>query len=201
MTFATNNTQDQHQKISHGFDGIKDLQGDTKKRVCQKHGEYLARFITAMPNKKIYSACPQCNAEWNRRKEAERGQEVKSKSAQMIKMSNIPTRYLKSSMAGYDIDNNKNKAFALKVCQKYVSAFPERKKDGCSLVMCGTPGTGKTHLACAIALELMRKGDSARYCTVYKAVNAIKNTYSDRGMTESQVLKSFLSPSLLILDG
>jgi DNA replication protein DnaC len=67
--------------------------------------------------------------------------------------------------------------------------------------MVGNPGTGKTHLASAIAMQVMESGRAVHFTTVGRLLRHVKSTYS-RGadQTEEQVLQSYLEPDLLVLD-
>ncbi|GGX98960.1 hypothetical protein GCM10007386_32320 [Pseudoduganella dura] len=49
---------------------------------------------------------------------------------------------------------------------------------GTSLIFCGTIGTGKTHLAVAIAHEVMARGRQAVFVKTMRAIDAVKETYA-----------------------
>ena len=118
-----------------------------------------------------------------------------------LEKSRIPKRFISSTIAGYDTGNHGGKTRAAKLSQAYVDTFPERKMLGESLVFCGVPGTGKTHLACAVAIELIQRGHKALYSTTYDAVMSVKSTYgihSDK--TEKEVFDVYRNVELLIID-
>ena len=71
-----------------------------------------------------------------------------------------------------------------------------------NIVMIGNPGTGKTHLAAAIADYIVRETEcTAVFRSLHSILQAIKSTYGgDAGFTESDVLQLFTSPDLLIID-
>jgi DNA replication protein DnaC len=72
---------------------------------------------------------------------------------------------------------------------------------GASLILCGAPGTGKTHLGCAVANELLKQGFTALYTTATALVRDIRATWArDSERTETEVLKAFIAPDLLIID-
>lgn len=114
--------------------------------------------------------------------------------------SGVPLRYRGLKLADYTLDTKESKIVYSRV-KNYIKKFEELKQIGCSLVFCGRPGTGKTHLACSLANELIQTGERVLYTTVYKAISEVKSTYSkESGTTEAEVIKAFQEPALLILD-
>jgi DNA replication protein DnaC len=112
----------------------------------------------------------------------------------------IPKRFRGCTLIGF-VGDAKGIVHARKLARKYVDEFTKRKEEGCSLVLCGSPGTGKTHLACAIGLELIRREHPVLYTTEYRATRAVKQTWNaDSKWTETDILKDFYKPDLLILD-
>ena len=91
---------------------------------------------------------------------------------------------------------------ALKVCQAYASRWPERLQKGGGLVMCGKPGTGKNHLALAIARHAITEHQSsAVFTTALKIAREYKSTWSKgSSRTEDEVIRYFTKPDLLIID-
>ncbi|MFO1380850.1 MAG: ATP-binding protein [Chitinivorax sp.] len=71
-----------------------------------------------------------------------------------------------------------------------------------SLVLLGKPGTGKTHLACSIAVELMRRaGKQALYRTVRDLVREVRATWHrEAAETEIDVIARLTQAPLLVLD-
>lgn len=114
--------------------------------------------------------------------------------------SGIPPRFTSVSIDGFEADEPRQ--FEAKVFAQRLSAdLIAGSTPGRSAVFCGLPNTGKTHMACAIALDLLRAGHTARYTTVYRAMRAIKSTWGDLAQqSELQVVSVFESPDFLILD-
>jgi len=109
----------------------------------------------------------------------------------------IPERYAESTLGNYAADLP-GQSRALRTATGYVEAFPNR---GASMVFCGKPGTGKTHLACAVARCIAERGHTARFETVLSAIRSIKDTYRrDSESSESQAIAALISPALLVLD-
>lgn len=178
--------------------------GSTIDRFCKNHGGYTATTISVFGGKKIYSPCPVCADETERRGRRDAEKEKEAKKAYKIKelmgQSGITKRFLSSSIENYRAITQPQKT-ALDIVQKYFINFQHRKEQGCSLVFCGLPGTGKTHLACAIGNLLIQECVSVVYSTVYKAIGDVKSTYNRNSeKSEYQVIELFKQPELLILD-
>lgn len=69
-----------------------------------------------------------------------------------------------------------------------------------SILLMGTPGTGKTHLAAAVAIEQVSQLKSVIFGTVPTILGRIKSTFSGDGATEAEVKNAIMGCSLLVLD-
>jgi DNA replication protein DnaC len=87
------------------------------------------------------------------------------------------------------------------VAKNYVEEFADHLAAGRCLVFCGSPGTGKTHLACAIAKSVAQSGRSTRYFTVQELIRSIRATWQP-GSRESEdtVLRRLQKLDFLVLD-
>jgi DNA replication protein DnaC len=173
---------------------------DTEQRQCEQHGEYTAKLLCG----RIMSRCPACEKirvqeqidEAQRQAEENREYAIRS----ILGRSGIPPRFQARDFDSYRPADEKQ-ARILKICKAYAEKFDDRMANGGGLVLCGLPGTGKTHLACAVANSIAQRGRTSLFLSVMQAVRRVKQTYSrDSDETEAEAINSFFRPDLLILD-
>ena len=87
-----------------------------------------------------------------------------------------------------------------KIAKRYAETFPERYNKGDGLYIEGTNGTGKTHLAAAIALQLIGEGIPVICKTSTDMLADIKKAYDSKEIAESKVLDVYKATDLLIID-
>lgn len=178
---------------------------------CDQHGGYTATR-TEYPDLGIggksvvhVSRCPACTAEGVARREAKERDEANRKRQwrveQLFGESGIPPRFLDRSFGTYGAAGQ-GQRIALAVCKGFAEKWPERRKSGASLVLTGGPGTGKTHLATAIANHVIAEHlATVVFGTVSAFLRHIKSTYGkDSQRTEQQALNDLMEPDLLIVD-
>jgi DNA replication protein DnaC len=173
---------------------------------CEIHGEQESK-ITLFNGTWSPPYCKLC-LEDKKRKEQEAEEQKKKidqeRKRELVKQSNlinsqIPPRFLKASFDNYKT-TTKEQGNAKKTCFDYASNFENKLETGTSLVFVGTVGTGKTHLACSIAQEIMKKGYSALYVNTSKALRKVKGTWDGGNEKEQEAMNYFINPDLLILD-
>jgi DNA replication protein DnaC len=67
-----------------------------------------------------------------------------------------------------------------------------------NLLLIGQPGTGKTHLSVALALEALGRGKTVLFTTVWDMINALQQSRAD--YSYHRKIQSYLTPDLLIMD-
>ncbi len=174
-----------------------------ERRVCATHGEYEAKIVN-LAGRELGGHCPTCMAERDA-KEQDRQRMVQADQERrrvegLFQRAGIPPRFQGRTFDNYQA-NNEGQARALRKARAYADSWPQMKAAGTCLIFSGNAGTGKTHLACAIANELMGQGVSSLFTTVSDAMRAIKRTYDGgSNLTEIQAIATFVDPQLLILD-
>lgn len=172
--------------------------------ICEDHGQF-PQTVNVIFGKEFKTACPECqrirSEEEAARKQAHNAQIIRMRMAEKLGSALIPKRFAGKTFAGYlatDAEQHK----ALNTCRRYAAEFSQIAESGRCLLLLGKPGTGKTHLSVAIANEIMAKTSAtAVYRTVGSVLQAIRATYDRTSeQSESQILSSLISPSLLILD-
>lgn len=176
-------------------------QPKTKSADCLKHGAYESRCYIGS----IWSKCPTCGAETAAKERAEaetRERESRLQAWQRkIGDAGIPERFRDRSLPGFVV-----KTFAqgnaLEFAQSYADNFDAALKTGRSALFLGKPGTGKTHLAVGIGMQIMQRDNrSVLFTTVMRAIRRVKDTWSrDSRESESEAIAALVFPDLLILD-
>lgn len=113
----------------------------------------------------------------------------------------IPKRFADKTLDNYQAVNDVQKSLVT-VCKKFVGGFEGLLSGGVSMIFCGKPGTGKTHLAYAIVNSLQKRCFPSLVITAADMTSEIKNAYkSDDPETNPQsVSRRYSRISLLVID-
>ncbi len=84
--------------------------------------------------------------------------------------------------------------------RRYAERFAALAERGTCLLLCGGPGTGKTHLAVVLARSLLEEGYDVRYGGVRPLLQEIRETWDTPGARESGAIARLIERDLLILD-
>lgn len=138
-------------------------------------------------------------------KEAEENRKFRERVERIIGESGMGERFLRRTFDTFqETPEDKN---ALAVCRKYAEDFdgllpkrggPEPGRNG--LFISGPPGTGKTHIAAAIANKLLSQGKSVICMTSIDLLERIKATFNKAWADESDVLGIYKKVPLLVID-
>lgn len=182
---------------------------ETVKINCDKHGEQtVTRFWIGLLSRWSDVQCQLCLASSNEELELlakQNGEDtIKRRNEAKIKgvlgRSGIPERFKDHSFVTFKAGTDEQKK-KLDRCYDYAKNFNQKLKNGTSMILCGKTGTGKTHLACSIANEIINQGHSAVFMNVIKMMRQVKETWSKgSGKAEQDAINWFLTPDLLILD-
>lgn len=182
---------------------LSDRLGRTEPRTCEHHGPYTAQWIEIGGG--FWMGCAACAAEETRRKEDEARQEAAAERQDRamrnaLQRAAIPPRFQDRRFDNFE-SHCDGAAHALAIMQDYATNFLDALANGRSMLLVGTVGAGKTHLACAAAHSVIEQGHSAVFSSVMGAVRSVKETYSrDSRRTERDAIDALIAPDLLILD-
>jgi DNA replication protein DnaC len=85
-------------------------------------------------------------------------------------------------------------------CQRYAATFGDRLAGCDSLLMLGTPGTGKNMLAACICKNIATQGFTALHTTAIKLVRKVKTSWGNSELDEQELIDQFTKPDLLVID-
>lgn len=112
----------------------------------------------------------------------------------------IPPRFRSRTLSAYRA-TCAGQQYALGVVRGYAQGFEAVRQSGQCLVLAGSPGTGKTHLACALLREVIAGGHTGLFVGMGEALMRIRSTYSPGAAeSEAQVLRALIEPDLLVMD-
>lgn len=134
--------------------------------------------------------------------EAEEQERRKRKTARIEKLlgkSGIMKRFQQRTFENF-IQDTPERKYCYKVAKAYADRFPYHAAKGEGLYIEGTNGTGKTHLAAAIALQLINEGLPVICKTSSDMLADIKRGFDSGEVTEYEVLKAYKEVDLLIID-
>lgn len=179
-----------------GFRDVPLFRTDT----CPTHGEFEAKCQF----RDIWTKCPGCRAERDAAAAVDEAARVKREEAarwqRRLGFAGIPERFQDRHLSRY-VAHNAGQAAALAFATEYAREFDTVAASGRSAVLVGKPGTGKTHLAVGIALDVMTRGHTALFTTAMRALRRVKETWGKAAAeTERQAIEALVFPDLLILD-
>ena len=182
---------------------------------CDIHGPYTASKMTGFgPAHLCVSACPKCRAEEDRRISEERDaafakefrEREHARMSELFSNAGIPRRFQQCGFDNFVVTPGGPHEASQKRAVKFCGAFAERwtnvRDHGNVLILTGPTGTGKTHLACAIANQVIVKhGASVVFGSVSDFTRGVKASFQkDSGRSEQASIHGLMKPDLLIMD-
>ncbi len=176
--------------------------GNSEQKTCSKHGDYQSTFFK-LGKIEAWSPCPGCltDSELKRQNEdKEKAQELKQEALQnKFKRAGIPARFLNKTFESYECATEKQTK-VLNVCKRYADNFSTVLENGVNLVMIGNSGSGKNHLAMAIANQVIRQRNTAMFVDAYMMLSDIKHAQQSNSERETDAIRALSKPDLLIID-
>lgn len=168
---------------------------------CRIHGDYTGHKVRAPGGKIIDAPCEKCLEEAQAEKAARDQAEARCPDrSRAMERAGIPKRYQSRTLDNFRIQGEGQRK-AVQICKDYAENFAEVAELGRCLIMAGGTGSGKTHLATAIANRILSDGHSATFTSVREIVGRIRATWrKDADKTEDDVIASYGRVDLLIID-
>ena len=140
--------------------------------------------------KEMESHFPQFITEY-KRKEKECYDE--EESIRIMNKTNIPKRFLKATLSDFE---------AMPLISGYVEKYETMTESGVGLYIQGSPGSGKTHLSCAIVKEIIRqyqipKIHIAKFSDI---ILRLKKAFDVPDVSELDIIQEISSYNLLVID-
>lgn len=134
------------------------------------------------------------------------------KRSRLLEKARLPKRYEHCNFESYDTDQydretygaeapawNRSLAQAKVVVQGFARDFPVAAEHG--LMLMGSCGVGKTHLAVAALEEIVLRGHSGLFYDYRELLKEIQDSYNpESNSTEMSVLEPVLKTEVLLLD-
>ena len=154
--------------------------------------------------------CPEATGAWAERDaEAKRQQEERerrereewhrAKVTELLERSGIKQRFMRRTFENFVTDTAERKR-SYDTARAYAENFERHAVEGGGLYIEGTFGTGKTHLAAAIALYLIEKEWRVIFKTADDLFRDIKETFDKDDGSEQKILARYKECDLLIID-
>ena len=177
---------------------------ESRTATCETHGDYESNHIV-FGNTDIWTGCSACYEEKAARDrdaefEEQRQAAAKQRMERLLGYACLPPRFAHKSFATYRAETEEQMR-VLSICQEYANDFKANYDSGTNLVMLGSPGTGKTHLAVAILREVIERYRVAGvYTSASRMFRRIKSTFGGGEETETQAIEAYTKPPILVLD-
>lgn len=168
--------------------------------TCAIHGKFSG-FQTKVNGKKINSDCPSCLEKAEAEARLKRNHETRLReNSNIFSQSCIPKAYQNKSLKSWE--TRCKAAVELKALMgRYVMEFETVQKRGTSFLFSGGTRTGKTHLATAVANNVMRRGFTAVYISSLNYISKMKRSWTAGStISEDEVVESFMKYDLLVFD-
>lgn len=177
--------------------------------VCEKHGAFPVKYEKVLDRLGVLMAtCPECTKEYHQWKEEQERLEKEKRDREWaievfenrMRQAGVKQRHFDKTFDNYVADT-KEKRFALE-SMRY---FADKIIDGVckNMILCGSVGTGKTHLCQATIRYLLEcdKDAPIRMMTIAKMIRYYRSSWQkDTEYTEQEVINELSNLNLLIID-
>jgi len=128
---------------------------------------------------------------------------IADRAAKMLVRARIPRRYEHCALDNYDVLRGADRSLgaAHRSAQKFVESYPLGNQ-GSGLLLTGSIGVGKTHLAVGILRALvMERGATGLFYDYRELLKQVQNSYNKQvSATELEILAPVFDAEVLVLD-
>ena len=168
---------------------------------CPDCGQVLKEIRIPWPGREELVAHAACSCRLER-EEAERkvmaDQERQRRMKALFDSSQLGPRFAACTFANWK--RAEGAEVVHRAAKSYVEQWPQKLRNGESMLISGAPGNGKSHLAAAIVNELVPRGVAAVFANVPELLGRLRRTYNGSGENESRLLRALVDADLLVLD-
>lgn len=157
---------------------------------CETHGPYALNARDADGTVRWHTpGCAAC-----RRASAALG---------LMRRAAIAPRFAQCGFDNFDATTDDQRR-ALERCREYADDFTAMREHGTCLILRGAPGTGKNHLATAIARSVLARGCTVLNATAHEIIGRVREGWGRvegaPRLSEREVIAEFAALDLLIID-
>lgn len=173
-----------------------------EKSVCDIHGEYEHKYTRLGEKFIVMNKCSKCSeiAEAERQAEEKKQKQIAEEKFYKDRKLNsgISLRHIDCSFSNYKAVSPEQKK-ALQQVSDYSDAL--MGETSACLVMAGSVGTGKTHLASAVANRFIESGRKCMVIKMSELIRSIKDTWrKDSDVSEARMMDRLSKVGLLVID-
>lgn len=130
--------------------------------------------------------------------------QVAARNSRTLSLARIPKRYEHCTLESFDTvfstGANRSLGRAHMIAKRFVEAYP-LETDGKGLLLTGSIGVGKTHLAVGILQALIERGAQGLFFDYRELLKQVQHSYNDQvSTTEMGVLEPIFQAEVLVLD-
>lgn len=181
---------------------------ETKSALCNKHGQYVSTKIDKPVSFGLklsgpdWTMCPTCKSDRKLELKAKEASESNRERQEMLdnklKHAGIPKKFRSKSFDNIVVKSESHQAI-LNQCKRYAERFEQALKFGTSLILYGKPGTGKNHIAYAIANIITQSRYTSATVRHRLVCDEIKLAFQ-KNKTEIEMIRGYVEPDLLIIN-
>lgn len=126
---------------------------------------------------------------------------IAQRAARVLAQARIPRRYESCSLDNFDYGRNDSIGSAFAMAHRFALAFPFETA-GKGLLLTGTPGLGKTHLAVSVLRHaIIDRGGTGFFYEHKELLERLRSFYDLRSAgAENTLLRTLITCDLLVLD-